>query len=94
MVLSNVTLQDVKNRASWKLPELLKREGVTPYRLHQRLYDILGTSRTTVYRWSNELPDTLDVALLMGIIEVLREETGKQITVRDLLEYAGEADDA
>ena len=83
----------MKDRAHWKLPELLKREGVTPYRLHQRLYDMLGTSRTTVYRWSNELPDTLDVALLMGIIEVLREETGKQITVTDLLEYRKDEQD-
>ena len=81
----------MKDKAVWKLPDLLKREAVTPYRLHQRLYDMLGTSRTTVYRWSNELPDTLDVALLMGIIEVLREETGKKIMIGDLLEYGEEA---
>ncbi len=87
MVLTPATLQAVKDRAVWKLPDLLKREGVTPYRLHQRLADILGTSRTTVYRWSNELPDTLDVALLMAIIHVLREETGKSFTVSNLLEY-------
>lgn len=87
MALTSVTLQEMKDKAVWKLPELLKREAVTPYRLHQRLYDMLGTSRTTVYRWSNELPDTLDVALLMGIIEVLREETRKTITLSDLLEY-------
>lgn len=87
MVLTPATLQTVKDDAVWKLPALLKRERVTPYRLHQRLADILGTSRTTVYRWSNELPDTLDVALLMAIIRVLREETGKHITVSDLLEY-------
>lgn len=87
MLLLSVTLQEMKDKAIWKLPDLLKREAVTPYRLHQRLYDMLGTSRTTVYRWSNELPDTLDVALLMGVIEVLREETGKVITLSDLLEY-------
>ncbi len=91
MVLTSVTLEEMKDKAVWKLPDLLKREAVTPYRLHQRLYEMLGTSRTTVYRWSNELPDTLDVALLMGIIEVLREETGKTITLSDLLEYRGEA---
>jgi predicted transcriptional regulator len=91
MVLTAATLKTVKDRAIWKLPTLLKRESVTPYRLHQRLADILGTSRTTVYRWSNELPDTLDVALLMATIHVLREETGKNITLSDLLEYKEEA---
>ena len=90
MALTNATLQPVKERAHWKLPALLQQESITPYRLHQRLADILGTSRTTVYRWANELPDTLDVALLMAIIRVLRDETGKEFTTNDLLEYQEE----
>jgi predicted transcriptional regulator len=80
----------VKEKAEWRLPALLKREEITPYRLHQRLAKILGTSRTTVYRWANELPDSLDVALLMGVIKVLREETGKQFEVSDLITYKEE----
>lgn len=87
MLIPSPTLDGVKDRANWKLPSLLKQEKVTPYRLHQRLADLLGTSRTTVYRWSNELPDSLDVALLMGVVRVLREETGKNISVGDLIEY-------
>lgn len=87
MIIPIATLQTVKERAHWKLPNLLKQEQVTPYRLHQRLSEILGTSRTTVYRWSNELPDSIDVALLMGVIRVLREETGKKIEIADLIEY-------
>ena len=90
MLIPSPTLDAVKENAEWKLPALLKRERVTPYRLHQRLAELLGTSRTTVYRWSNELPDSLDVALLMGVVKVLREETGKNISVGDLIEYREE----
>ena len=87
MVYRSVTLQAVKDRAVWKLPELLQTLEVTPYRLHQCLEPITGTSRTTIYRWAKELPDTLDVALLMAIIHVLRSETGQTIQLHDILSY-------
>ena len=93
MVLQSANIQTVKDRANWKLPELLKREGVTPYRLHKDIEESEeGTgSRNTVYRWSNELPDTLDVALLMSILYALRKRTGKPLNVSDLLEYREDA---
>ena len=92
MVLQSTTLQGVKHRARWKLPELLEREGVTPYRLHKDIEESAEgkASRNTIYRWSNELPDTLDVALLMSVIEALRKRTGKGVQVSDLLEYEEE----
>jgi hypothetical protein len=90
MVLTSDTLQAMKQNALWKLPQLLKAEGVSAYRLHKRLDELLGTSPTTVYRWARELPDNLDVATLMGVIKVLREETGKPVSVCDLLEYKTE----
>ena len=89
MLIQSTTLQTVKDKAVWKLPELLKREGITPYRLHRDIEESAEgrASRNTVYRWSNELPDTLDIALLMSVLEALRKRTGKQISVCDLLEY-------
>ena len=92
MVLQSTNIQVVKDKAVWKLPELLKREGVTPYRLHKDIEASEGgrASRNTVYRWSNELPDTLDVALLMSVLSALRTRTGKPLSVADLLEYREE----
>ena len=89
MVLQSTNIESVKDKAVWKLPEVLKREGVTPYRLHKDIEASEGgkASRNTVYRWSNELPDTLDVALLMSVLAALRTRTGKALSVADLLEY-------
>ena len=89
MVIQRPTIQTVKDKADWKLPALLKHEGITPYRLHKDIEasESGRASRNTVYRWSNELPDTLDVALLMSVLSALRTRTGKDLKVGDLLEY-------
>lgn len=89
MVIQSSNIQAVKDKAIWKLPDLLKREGITPYRLHKDIEASEGgkASRNTIYRWSNELPDTLDVALLMSVLDAVRARTGKDIGVQDLLEY-------
>lgn len=91
MLAMEHTLPGVKERAIWKLPKLLENEQVTPYRLHKVIADsrVATASRNTIYRWSNELPDTLDVALLMSVIYALKEITGKEFTVSDLIEYNG-----
>ncbi len=43
-----------------------------------------------VYRWAKELPNSLDAALIMGVISILREETGQQFEVSDLIAYKEE----
>ena len=93
MVIQSPNIQVVKDKAIWKLPELLKREGITPYRLHKDIEESESgkASRNTIYRWSNELPDTLDVALLMSVLYAVRARTGKPLSVCDLLEYREEA---
>ena len=78
----------MKDNALWKLPQLLKDENITPYKLHKLMNEgDRSAAQGTIYRWSRELPDTLDVTLLMGIIEVLRALTEKNIQVNDLILY-------
>lgn len=92
MVLQSPNIQAVKDKVIWKLPELLRRENITPYRLHKDIEasESGRASRNTIYRWSNELPDTLDVALLMSVLHAIRTRTGKAFSVCDLLEYTEE----
>ena len=73
---------------AWKLPEVLEKEQITPYRLHKTVNE-LGTKATTntIYKWSKELPSYVTIEHFTGIISALRELTGKEITANDLLEY-------
>ena len=92
MLTPTANLYNMKDKAVWKLPQLLKSEGVTPYRLHKELQKYFDDSnhkpsQTTVYAWSKRLPDSLKMDMLMSVISVLREETGKEFNVDDLLEY-------
>jgi len=78
----------MKRNAVWKLPKFLKDKGISAYKLHKLVNEGEDSAaKGTIYRWAKELPDTLDVALLMGIITVLRDVTGDSIEVEDLLEY-------
>jgi 7,8-dihydro-6-hydroxymethylpterin-pyrophosphokinase len=69
----------------WKLPELLKREGVTAYRLNKELKGHAATN--TAYRWAREMPRTIDIDVLRWTIDALERITGKEFQVTDLLEF-------
>jgi hypothetical protein len=70
----------------WRFASLLSREGITPYRLHKYLarHDV---SRTTVYRWAKEPPGSLDLELVGHVLEALREATGKQYVLSDIIDF-------
>jgi Fe2+ or Zn2+ uptake regulation protein len=87
MLMTRDNVIAMKDLAVWKLPDLLEREGIKPYQLYKKLEETHGTSPTTVYRWAKELPASLDVSLLMGVITALHDLTGKNFSVCDLLEY-------
>jgi hypothetical protein len=69
----------------WKLPDLLKREGVTAYRLNKELAGHAATN--TAYRWAREMPRTLDVDVLRWTLDALERITGKEFSITDVLEY-------
>lgn len=75
-------------KLAWKLPEVLEREKITPYRLHKTVNELgIKATTNTIYKWSKELPAYVTVDHFTGIIGALRELTGKEITANDLLEY-------
>ncbi len=77
----------VSANAWWKLPELLAREKITAYRLHKELNESgVKATPNTIYRWAKELPSSLSIDLLVGVVDTLRDLTGKQITIDDLIE--------
>ena len=69
----------------WKLPKLLKREGVTAYRLNKELKG--HAAPNTAYRWAREMPRTLDTDVLRWTLDTLERITGKQFVISDLIEY-------
>lgn len=81
------TIDPVSANARWKLPELLEREKITAYRLHKELNESgVKATPNTIYRWARELPSSLTIDLLVGVVDTLRGLTGKQITIDDLIE--------
>lgn len=81
------TITPVSANPLWKLPELLEREKITAYRLHKELNESgVKATPNTIYRWARELPSSLSIDLLVGVVDTLRELTGKQITIDDLIE--------
>ncbi len=69
----------------WKLPELMKREGISAYRLNKELKG--HAAPNTAYRWAREMPRTLDVDVLRWTLDTLERITGKTFSISDLLEY-------
>lgn len=86
MAHSFATIDDVG--VIWKLPEVLKEHQISVYRL-ERTMVTRGTpmSPATAYRWAKELPQSINIANLKGVIEALRELTGEDIRLEHLLEY-------
>ena len=70
----------------WKLKELLDAHDLTPYRLMKQS----GLAHGTVYRIVNGEANGVDTATLDATIRALRELTGQQVDVADLLEYREE----
>lgn len=73
-------------KVTWKFRELLEREGVSVYRLHQELAK--QVSRTALYNWYQQAPKRLDVEVVAWVLWGLRRITGKTYSVADLLELA------
>lgn len=68
----------------WRLKELLRAHGITPYRLAQAS----GLSRNTAYRLADgEPPARVELETLRALITALRELTDQAITPADLLSY-------
>lgn len=72
-------------KVEWKLSRLLEKEGITVYRLEQTLAH--KVSRGTLYRWAREQPQNPNLEGIGWILWGLKELTGKQFTVVDILEY-------
>jgi hypothetical protein len=68
----------------WKLPEILRREGVSVYRLNQELAK--KVSRATLYKWGTKRPKSIDPQVLGWVLWGLERITGKRYTLQDLLE--------
>jgi hypothetical protein len=73
----------------WKLGEVLEREGLTVYRLHQELSE--NVSRNTLYRLSNEQPERIELSITANILKALERLSGKSYGITDLLEVIEEA---
>ncbi|MDQ3397545.1 MAG: helix-turn-helix transcriptional regulator [Deinococcota bacterium] len=74
-------------KVRWKLKQYLEKHNLTAYRLAQTL----GTRgrMPTIYRLAREgeEPSRVDLPTLANVIDGLRELTGEDVQVSDLLEY-------
>lgn len=70
---------------NWKFRELLKREGVSVYRLHRALGDT--DSDDTLYRWARRRPVLFDLRRAERILLALSRLTGKRYRLSDLVEF-------
>jgi len=71
----------------WKFPELLDKYGLTAYRIVKEI-DNVG-SMGAIYKLADESrqPARADFKTMAKIITALRELTGEDIQIQDLLEY-------
>ena len=71
----------------WKLSEYLAKKGITAYRLATTLDS--HTRAPTIYRLARQDVELsrIDFNVLATVIEGLRELTGEEVEVADLLEY-------
>lgn len=71
----------------WKLSEYLAKKGITAYRLATTLDT--HTRAPTIYRLARQDVELsrIDFNVLATVIEGLRELTGEEVDVTDLLEY-------
>jgi DNA-binding Xre family transcriptional regulator len=67
----------------WKVKEVLNRHDITPY----RLVKASGLAQATVYRLVNNDTAGLSTETLTVLLRTLRELTGEELGVADLLSY-------
>lgn len=74
-------------RVKWKLHSFLKEHNLNAYRLSKTLIE--ETRAATVYRLARQgkEPQRVDLPTLAIIIKGLRDLTGADVQVSDLLEY-------
>lgn len=72
---------EVRNR----LPELLAEHGLSAYSIEQALRG--EVARNSVYAMASGKTTRVDLGTLTGVLRVLREKTGKEFTVGDVLVY-------
>lgn len=96
--MNTATLERTTPRASiigmgtikWKLAEFLEANKLTAYRLATTLDS--HTRAPTIYRIAKKDVELsrIDFTVLATVIDGLRELTGKDVSVSDLLEYQAE----
>ena len=69
----------------WKLEAWLRDHGMTRYELAQAMPGNTQSRQTTLYRMRH--PKRIDLGTLAEIIETLRNVTGRDVGVGDLLEF-------
>lgn len=79
----NTFMETVK----WRLKEFLDEHGLSTYQLVDKAHGKL--SRTGVYRLTDSDLSGVRFESLAAIIPALRELTGEEVQVGDLLEYTG-----
>jgi|GEM_PF-3922325 len=68
----------------WRLRQVLRENGITPYRLAVELSG--RVARNTVYRLARPTPPArLDLATLEALLEALGRLTGRRVDVGELL---------
>jgi DNA-binding Xre family transcriptional regulator len=67
----------------WKVREVLNQHDITPY----RLVKASGLAQATVYRLVNDETSGLSTETLAVLLGTLRELTGENLDVADLLSY-------
>jgi len=95
--IRQTTVQDVNiigmSSIKWKLKEFLDKHDLTAYRLATTLES--HTRAPTIYRLAKDNPELsrVDFKVLATIIDGLRELTGKDVDIKDLLEYVQDSND-
>jgi DNA-binding Xre family transcriptional regulator len=78
----------VMDTVKWKLKEFLEQHNLSAYQLVDKAHG--GLSRTGVYRLTDSDVSGVRFESLAAIIPALRELTGEEVQIGDLLEYVGE----
>ena len=73
---------------NWKLPDYLKQNNVSVYKLDKELSGRVSTR--TLYSWGKNAPERPDLGVLGEVIGALRRLTGQPVTPNDLLEVIEE----
>lgn len=73
----------------WRFAELLQKEGISVYRLYKQVA-FKNVSRTSLYKWAQSMPKYLDVDMAERVLEGLKEITGRDYQLSDLIQVETE----